>query len=75
MATQCDSSGNSKALLSCDRLRFVNGPERESVADSFWQGSSSALAHVFEHAIGAGQAVNEGDTVASQERHPLATFR
>jgi hypothetical protein len=37
--------------------------------------ASSALAHVFEHAIGAGQAVNEGDTVASQERHPLATFR
>jgi hypothetical protein len=34
-----NSSGNSKALLSCDRLRLVNGPERGSVADSFGQGS------------------------------------
>src|SRR5258707_12449082 len=25
--------------LSCDRLRLVNGPERGSVADSFWQAS------------------------------------
>jgi hypothetical protein len=31
--------------------------------------------HVFEDASAQGQAVNEGDTVASQERHPVARFR
>jgi hypothetical protein len=44
MPTHGNSSGNSQALLSLYRLRRVNGPERGSVADSFWQASVVSVA-------------------------------
>src|SRR4029077_6246317 len=74
LPTHGNSSRNSQALLSCDRLGRVNGPEGEKSPTASGRAASSAWAHVFEHASGAGQAVTEADTVASRERHPVARF-
>src|SRR6476661_7261750 len=69
MPTHRNSLGNSKALLSGDRRRLVMHRQREASRTASGRAASSALAHVFEDAIGAGQAVRTADTVASQERH------
>jgi len=69
MPTHRNSLGNSKALLSGDRRRLVMHRQREASRTASGRAASSALAHVFEDAIGGGQAVTEADTAASQERH------
>jgi len=72
MATHRETQRRFSAAIG---FAFVNAPARGSVADSFWQGIVVSVGAMYsEHAIGAGQAVNEGDTVASQERHRSQRF-